>query len=176
MKNDVKVDVINFGDELLLGLRDNGHLTYLGRELKRHGLEIRRNLVIRDDPDEIREIFPKVWSDADLVITTGGLGPTSDDLSREVIAEALGLKLEFVESVRMAMEERFALQGRSVPSNNLKQCYVLEGAEVLANPNGTAPGVFLKLDGKILVMLQRPNTGKQSNATTTTTQGPISPT
>ncbi|MBT6461476.1 MAG: damage-inducible protein CinA, partial [Opitutae bacterium] len=77
MKKDVKVDVINLGDELLLGLRDNGHLTYLGRELKRHGLEIRRNHVVRDDPDEIRDVFPRIWSDADLVITTGGLGPTS---------------------------------------------------------------------------------------------------
>ncbi|MBT4224545.1 MAG: CinA family nicotinamide mononucleotide deamidase-related protein [Opitutae bacterium] len=156
MKKDVKVDVINLGDELLLGLRDNGHLTYLGRELKRHGLEIRRNHVVRDDPDEIRDVFPRIWSDADLVITTGGLGPTSDDLSREVIAEALGLKLEFVESVRMAIEERFALQGRPVSANNFKQCYVLEGAEVLSNPHGTAPGVFLKLNDKILVMLPGP--------------------
>ncbi|SVD45396.1 uncharacterized protein METZ01_LOCUS398250, partial [marine metagenome] len=91
MKNGAKVDVINFGDELLLGLRENDHLGYLGRELKRHGLEIRRNLVVRDDPDEIRTIFPEVWADADLVITTGGLGPTSDDLTREIIAEVLGV-------------------------------------------------------------------------------------
>ena len=156
MKNGAKVDVINFGDELLLGLRENSHLGYLGRELKRHGLEIRRNLVVRDDPDEIRAIFPEVWADADLVITTGGLGPTSDDLTREIIAEVLGVKLELVESVRLELEARFARTGRTLTANNLKQCYVLEGAEVLANSNGTAPGILFKDEGKLLIMLPGP--------------------
>ncbi len=156
MKNGAKVDVINLGDELLLGLRDNGHLSYLGEQLSRHGLRIRRNLVIQDDPNEIREHMQSAWSDADLVITTGGLGPTSDDLTREVISEVLGLKLEFVESIRDSLQEWFDRIGRPLTANNLKQCYVPEGAEVLPNPLGTAPGIFLKKDEKILVMLPGP--------------------
>ncbi|MEL0118461.1 MAG: molybdopterin-binding protein, partial [Opitutae bacterium] len=70
MKHGVRVDVINLGDELLLGLRDNGHLSYLGRELKRHGLEIRRNFVVRDNAEDIQQVFKNAWEDADIVITT----------------------------------------------------------------------------------------------------------
>ncbi len=156
MKHGVRVDVINLGDELLLGLRDNGHLSYLGRELKRHGLEIRRNFVVRDNAEDIQQVFKNAWEDADIVITTGGLGPTSDDLTRETIAKALGVKLEFVDSVRVELEARFARHGRTVTANNLKQCYVLDGAEALPNPNGTAPGILFKQDGKLLIMLPGP--------------------
>ena len=156
MKHGVRVDVINLGDELLLGLRDNGHLSYLGRELKRHGLEIRRNFVVRDNAEDIQQVFKNAWEDADIVITTGGLGPTSDDLTRETIAKALGVKLEFVDSVRVELEARFARLRRTVTANNLKQCYVLDGAEALPNPNGTAPGILFKQDGKLLIMLPGP--------------------
>ena len=140
----------------MLGLRDNGHLSYLGRELKRHGLEIRRNFVVRDNAEDIQQVFKNAWEDADIIITTGGLGPTSDDLTRETIAKALGVKLEFVDSVRVELEARFARLGRTVTANNLKQCYVLDGAEALPNPNGTAPGILFKQDGKLLIMLPGP--------------------
>ena len=158
MNKTIRVDVLNIGDELLLGLRQNGHLTYLGRELARHGGTVQRNVVVRDNVIEIRESFLKSWKESDVVVTTGGLGPTADDLSREVIADALGLKLEFVDSVRVGLEERFARMGRSLSANNLRQCYVPEGAEVLVNHHGTAPGILLVKDGKVLVMLPGPST------------------
>jgi len=156
MSKTVRVDVLNIGDELLLGLRQNGHLTYLGRELARHGGAIHRNVVLQDDAAEIKEKFLESWEASDVVITTGGLGPTVDDLSREVISEALGLKLEFVESVQVELEERFARLGRTLGANNLRQCYVPEGAEVLVNKHGTAPGILLVKGGKVLVMLPGP--------------------
>ena len=89
------VEVINFGDELLVGIRENSHLTYLGAQLARYGLPIHRNRVITDEAEEIKRAFLEAWAHSDIVITTGGLGPTADDMTRENIAEALGAELVF---------------------------------------------------------------------------------
>ena len=136
-----------------MGLRVNEHLAFLGRELARHGVSVQRNEVIRDDVEEIRAAFLRSWENSDIVITTGGPGQTVDDLTKEVIAEALGMKLELVDSVKVALEERFARLGRTLSSNNLRQCYVPEGAEVLINKHGTAPGLLMCMEEKLLLML-----------------------
>ena len=81
------VEVINFGDELLVGIRENAHLTYLGAQLSRYGLPITRSRVITDEVIEMTRAFKDAWAHSDLVITTGGLGPTADDLTRETIAD-----------------------------------------------------------------------------------------
>ena len=91
MSSETRVEIIDLGDELLLGLRENSHLVFIGDKLAARGLEIDYAQVIKDDPEEIRRCFSESWARADLVITTGGLGPTVDDLTRETIAEALGL-------------------------------------------------------------------------------------
>ncbi|MEL0099200.1 MAG: competence/damage-inducible protein A, partial [Opitutae bacterium] len=91
-----------------------------------------------------------------LVITTGGLGPTTDDLTRESIAEALQEELVYDEAVEQAIRQRFQQLERPMPEINLRQCYRPQNAEVLNNPYGTAPGLFLKKEGKILVMLPGP--------------------
>jgi nicotinamide-nucleotide amidase len=152
-----KLEIINLGDELLIGIRENGHLAYLGGQLTRFGLEIQRNLVIRDHPEDIERFFLESWNHSDVVITTGGLGPTSDDLTRETIAGLLGLELEFKESIRQKIEDRFQRMGRTMTDNNLKQCYLPKGAIELVNEYGTAPGIFLKKDAKILIMLPGPS-------------------
>jgi nicotinamide-nucleotide amidase len=151
-----KVDLLTLGDELLLGIRDNGHLHHLGAELAKHGLPLHRNLVVRDDPGEIEAAFRDTWAGADIIITTGGLGPTSDDNTREAVAHVLGLPLEFDESAEAAILERFARMNRRMADNDRKQCYRPRGAELLRNRHGTAPGIFLQKDGKILVMLPGP--------------------
>ena len=89
-----KLELVTLGDELLLGLYPNGHLQYLGEELARRGLPIDCNTVIKDDPADIATHFAHIWEHADIVITTGGLGPTSDDNTREAISACLGLELE----------------------------------------------------------------------------------
>ena len=150
------IDLITLGDELLLGIRQNTHLLWLGDQLARYGQMLRRNLVIPDDPVVIQRDFAASWRTADVVITTGGLGPTSDDLTREVVAAVLGLELEFDPSIEATIKTRFAQLGREVTENNLKQCYKPKGAEVLPNPNGTAPGLYLEHAGKILIMLPGP--------------------
>ena len=89
MSKPLTVEVINFGDELLAGIRGNSHLTYLGKQLAQHGVSITRSRVLMDDAAEIRRGFMEAWECSDLVITTGGLGPTEDDLTRETIAQVL---------------------------------------------------------------------------------------
>lgn len=152
----LRYELLTLGDELLLGLTPNGHLTFLGAQLGRRGVLLRRNVTITDEASAIAAEFRDCWARADVVITTGGLGPTCDDRTREAIAEALGQKLVFDPAVEQAIAERFARLGRKMPENNLKQAYVFERGAVLPNPNGTAPGLWVEQDGKVLVMLPGP--------------------
>ena len=156
MSSNIRVETITLGDELLLGIRENTHLTYLGNQLAHHGLEPAANLVIRDNPEDIRLFFSEAWKRSDLVITTGGLGPTTDDITRENIAQALGEELVFDPVIETALKDRFKQLARPMPEINLRQCYRLGNSEILENPYGTAPGIWLKKDNKILVMLPGP--------------------
>lgn len=151
-----RLEVISLGDELLLGLRDNSHLTYLGKELARKGIVIQRDQEIRDSSEDIKHYVLETWNRADILITTGGLGPTVDDVTREAVASALGCKLVYSKEIEAAITTRLTSMGKVVTENNLKQAYVIEGAEILPNPNGTAPGMWLEKDGKILIMMPGP--------------------
>lgn len=152
----IRYELLTLGDELLLGLTANGHLTFIGAQLGRRGARLQRNVTITDDADAIAAQFRESWARADVVITTGGLGPTCDDRTREVIAEVLGQKLVFDKATEQAIVERFARFGRKMTANNLKQAYVFERGEVLANAHGTAPGLWVEQDGRVLVMLPGP--------------------
>lgn len=151
-----RFELLTLGDELLLGLTVNGHLTFIGAQLGRRGALLQRNVTITDEADAIAEQFRESWARADVVITTGGLGPTCDDRTREVIAAMLGQKLVFDPAIRLAIEERFARFGRKMTDNNLKQAFVFERGEVLPNANGTAPGLWVEQAGKVLIMLPGP--------------------
>ena len=141
--------------ELLLGLTANRHLLFIGEQLGRRGVMLQRNVTITDEADAIARQFRESWARADVVITTGGLGPTCDDRTREVLAAMLGQKLVFDPAIEQAIEERFAAFGRKMTANNLKQAYVFERGEVLPNANGTAPGLWVEQDGKVLVHAAR---------------------
>lgn len=150
------IEVINFGDELLVGIRENAHLVYLGDQLARYGLPIQRCRVITDEKTEIQRAFIDAWERSDIVITTGGLGPTADDMTRENIAEALGAELAFAPAILEAIEARFKMLGRQVAAHHKKQCYYFADGEILHNERGTAPGLLLRGEGKILIMLPGP--------------------
>ncbi len=152
----VRYELLTLGDELLLGLTANGHLTFIGAQLGRRGALLQRNVTITDEADAIAAQFRESWARADVVITTGGLGPTCDDRTREAVAEVLGQKLVYHPETEQAISERFSRLGRKMTANNLKQAYVFERGEVLANANGTAPGLWVEQDGKVLVMLPGP--------------------
>ncbi len=151
-----RFELLTLGDELLLGLTANGHLTFIGSQLGRRGVMLNRNVTITDDADDIVKQFRESWACSDVVITTGGLGPTCDDRTREAIAAVLGQELVFDTGIEKTIVDRFARLGRKMTPNNLKQAYRFARGEVLPNANGTAPGLWVEQDGKVLCMLPGP--------------------
>lgn len=157
MRHHKTVEFIAIGDELLIGLRSNGHLTFIGEQLARRGLRLSSAGEVPDHPDAIRRAFSEAWSRADLVLVSGGLGPTSDDLTCEVIASALGRDIEHNTGVESDIREFFKRRNRVPSANNFKQCSIIAGAEPLRNPNGTAPGQWYSDgNGRIAVLLPGP--------------------
>jgi nicotinamide-nucleotide amidase len=155
-KSSARIELLTLGDELLLGLTANTHLTWIGAELGRRGVLLQRNVTITDEAEAITAQFRESWARADVVITTGGLGPTCDDRTREALAECLGQKLVFDPGIEEAIRARFAKFFRVPTPNNLKQAYKFERGEVLPNANGTAPGLWVEQEGKLLIMLPGP--------------------
>ncbi len=137
----MQAEVINTGSELLLGLVTNTHLGYLAGELAPCGVTIARQICVPDGPP-IREALDAALDRADLVITTGGLGPTTDDITREAAAGLLGLPLRPDEEILAGIRERFARRGLPMAERVAGQAMVPVGAEVLPNPHGTAPGLY----------------------------------
>jgi nicotinamide-nucleotide amidase len=151
-----RFELLTLGDELLLGLTANSHLTWIGQQLGRRGAMLARNVTATDEAAAIVAELRESWARSDVVITTGGLGPTCDDRTREAVAEVIGQKLVFDPAIEEAIAERFVRLGRKMTPNNLKQAYRFEHGEVLANANGTAPGLWVEQGGKVLVMLPGP--------------------
>ncbi len=156
MSDNTRLEIITLGDELLLGIRENTHLTYFGKQFTRYGHSIQRNIVIRDDPDHIARYFRDAMDNSDIVITTGGLGPTTDDITRETVAQVLELNLIHDDETEKAIRARFKSMGRGVTENNLRQAKKPDGAEIITNHHGTAPGLWLQHGGKIIIMLPGP--------------------
>ena len=152
----VHYELLTLGDELLLGLTANSHLTFIGAQLGSRGALLTRNVTITDEADAIAAQFRESWARADVVITTGGLGPTCDDRTRDAIAAVLGQKLVRDPAIVQHIADRFACFGRKMTDNNLKQADRFERGDVLPNANGTAPGLWVEQDGKVLVMLPGP--------------------
>ncbi len=149
-------ELLTLGDELLLGLTANSHLTFIGQQLGRRGVTLRRNITTTDDAAVIAAQFRESWARADVVITTGGLGPTCDDRTREAVAEVLGQKLVFDETIAADIAAYFTRSGRKMTPNNRQQAFRFEHGEVLPNAQGTAPGLWVEQEGKVLCMLPGP--------------------
>ena len=137
----MQAEVINTGSELLLGLVRNKHLDWLAGELAPLGITIVRQTCVPDGPP-VREALHDALDRAEIVITTGGLGPTSDDITRDAAAALLGLPMETDNAILDAIRQRFARRGLPVAENVGRQSEVPRGAEVLPNPHGTAPGLY----------------------------------
>lgn len=129
----------------MLGRVLNTHQQWLCRHLADLGYVVTRQVAVPDTAPDIQSAVREALSRADLIITTGGLGPTSDDLTRDLIAQLLGKKLRRDDGVLDHIKRRFAARNLPMPKNNEVQALVPEGALVLANPNGTAPGLAMKI-------------------------------
>jgi nicotinamide-nucleotide amidase len=138
----MRVEIINTGSELLIGQVVNTHGAYFGQQLLELGLQPVRQTSIPDGDIIASTLRESITRGVDVLLVTGGLGPTPDDLTRELCAEMLGLQLEFDDSIMAAITARFAKFNRVPGENNRRQAMVPQGALVLENPNGTAPGLY----------------------------------
>ena len=149
-------EIVAIGTELLMGQIVNTDAQYLSRRLQSLGISVYYHTTVGDNPQRMRDTIALAFSRSDVVITTGGLGPTQDDLSKEMAAELLHLPMRFDEDSWRAIEQYFARMGRVCPANNRKQAMFAEGAVILPNGCGTAPGCMIEKDGKIVVQLPGP--------------------
>jgi nicotinamide-nucleotide amidase len=141
----VEIELINTGSELLLGRVLNTHQQWLCRRLADFGHVVARQVAVPDTAQDIQQVVREALGRADLVLVTGGLGPTSDDITRDLIAQLLGKRLLRDEKVFAHIKNYFAARKRPMPANNDVQALVPEGAIVLPNPNGTAPGLAIQI-------------------------------
>jgi nicotinamide-nucleotide amidase len=149
-------EIIAVGSEMLTSQRLDTNSLFITDLLNSLGVEVRRKLVVGDDRSVIVTSLQQALQNAGIVILTGGLGPTEDDLTREAVAQALGRTLIFRQDLSDAIEERFRRRQRKMAENNKRQAYLVEGAEVLPNPNGTAVGQWIKHEGRAVLMLPGP--------------------
>lgn len=150
-----RVELLCVGSELLMG-KLNTHGSYLSSLLEDLGLPLIRETTVSDDPQEMEALFREAWKRAGVVLVTGGLGPTFDDLTRDVWAKVCGKTLVFDSELLAAIKARFKKRMTPMPPANRRQAYLLRGAKILENANGTAPGQLLEMGRKTLVLLPGP--------------------
>jgi nicotinamide-nucleotide amidase len=151
-----RAEIIAVGSELLGSVRLDTNSLFITDRLAALGISVRAKSVVGDDRDDLAGIFSQALARADLIVLTGGLGPTADDLTREVVAGVLGLPLEEDPAIVEVIERRFARRGLRMPDVNRRQAMVPRGATVLDNPNGTAPGLLIDANGRMIALLPGP--------------------
>jgi len=152
----VNAEIIAVGSELLTPRRIDTNSLYLTQKLNERGIEVVGKSVVGDDRERLTNEIRRARRSSPLVVMTGGLGPTLDDVSREAASDALQRDLVFRQEIVDAIEARFRHRQRKMSENNRRQGYILEGAEILANPNGTAPGQWFQDETGILILLPGP--------------------
>lgn len=152
----LSAEIIAIGSELLTPEKTDTNSLWLTGRLNELGVDVMLKTVVGDDSLRLEETIRDALKRSDVVITTGGLGPTEDDITRQVSARAIGRELTYHDDIEANLRERFKAWGRDMPEINKRQAYVIDGAEVLPNPNGSAVGMMVRLEGKLLVVLPGP--------------------
>mgnify|MGYP001244427238 CR=1 FL=1 len=152
----MKSAILSVGTELLFGQIVNTNTVFLSNQLNLLGIDVLYHHAVGDNPTRLDRLLRNVLSEVDLVITTGGLGPTQDDLTKEVIAEVMGEALELHRPSMDALQEAFHKMGRTMTENNKKQAYLPSNAMRFPNTQGTAPGFSLEKEGKKIICLPGP--------------------
>lgn len=150
----MKVRLITIGDEILIGQIVNTNSAYIAQYLNKIGLEVDEILSIKDDFQHIVETFERISKDSDIIITTGGLGPTKDDKTKHALCEFLKTELVMDEQVLNFLEERYQKLNRPLNELNRNQALLPKGSIALPNPLGTAPGIWTEFNGKLIINLQ----------------------
>jgi competence/damage-inducible protein CinA-like protein len=149
-------EIIAVGSELLTPFHVDTNSLFLTEKLNALGMEVKFKTVVGDRAEDLAAAFRVALGRSPLIILTGGLGPTEDDINRPVVAQVLNRSLHEVPELRQRLRERFSLLGRPMSENNLRQAQVPEGAEWFENKNGTAPGIWMEHGDKIVVLLPGP--------------------
>lgn len=152
----LSAEIIAIGSELLTPEKTDTNSLWLTGKLNEIGVEVKLKTIVGDDESRLEETIRDALKRSHIVITTGGLGPTEDDITRRVSARAIGRALVYHDDIESDLRERFKRWGRDMPEINKRQAYVIDGAEVLPNPNGSAVGMMAEVDGKYLVILPGP--------------------
>ena len=152
----MNVSILAVGTELLFGQTINTNAAYLSERLNQMGFNVLYHFVVGDNPSRLKEMLSYVFERSDMVITTGGLGPTQDDLTKEIVCEYLGAEMYKDERALSEIEAHFAKTGRNMPENNIKQAILPVGSTVFYNASGTAPAFALEQEGKIAICLPGP--------------------
>ena len=152
----MQAELISIGTELLLGEILDTNAQYVGARLPALGIDLYHMSKVGDNLDRLTEVIERAWGRSDLVITTGGLGPTEDDLTREAIARALGEELTVDPELERNLREFFAGRGATMPERNLKQAALIPSSRAIANPRGTAPGWWVEREERIIVAMPGP--------------------
>ena len=152
----MKTAILSIGTELLFGQITNTNTVYLSRKLNMLGYDVMYHYTVGDNPERVRDMIRLAFQDCDLVITTGGLGPTQDDLTKEMVCQEMGDELVMMDEVMAELEEYFEKLGRPMTENNKKQAYVPSRARVFINHEGSAPGFALEKDGKYVICMPGP--------------------
>lgn len=149
----MRAAIITIGDELLIGQTLNTNAAWIGQELSSQGMSIYRSITIRDDRQDILDVVEEYMTNADLVIVTGGLGPTKDDITKETLCEYFNTSLELNKQVLVRIEKYFADRGKEMLPSNIQQAELPKDAIVLDNNHGTASGMWFEKGGKVLVSI-----------------------
>src|SRR5687767_2704134 len=149
-------EIIAIGSELLAPTRTDTNSLWLTEQLNRIGIDVKLKTIVGDDDSRLEETIKDAVKRSRVVITTGGLGPTEDDITRKVAARALGRRLFLDESLLEGIRKRFQSFGLTMPERNSRQAMIIDGAEVLDNPNGTAPGLFIEHNDTAIALLPGP--------------------
>ncbi len=149
-------EIIAVGSELLTPFRSDTNSLWLTGRLNGVGIEVRQKSIVGDDDARLEEAIRDALKRSNVVVLTGGLGPTEDDITRKIAGRALGRRLSLDDRVLEDIRAKFQHWGRKMPEINARQAMVLEGAEVLDNPQGTAPGMYVEHDSRVVVLLPGP--------------------
>jgi nicotinamide-nucleotide amidase len=149
-------EIIAIGSELLTPERTDTNGLWLTERLNEIGVEVKLKTIVGDDEARLEETIRDALKRSDIVITTGGLGPTEDDVTRQVSARAIGRELVYHTDIEEHLRERFKNWGREMPEINKRQAFAIEGSEILPNPNGSACGMYVETDGKVLAVFPGP--------------------
>lgn len=150
------VELVTTGSELLLGEISNSNVQYLSQELNKMGYSVIYHTTVGDNPERMEKALQTALGRADMIITTGGLGPTQGDMTKEITGKVLELPMEYHDEIRQQIAAWFRRSGKRMTPNNERQCYLTFGSDVFTNEAGTAPGCAIRHNGKVVIHLPGP--------------------